>query len=81
VLIGVPELSIIRATLGSLSDSNIYAELADEEDVLLVQDVLSEVLSDVSLRADRIHPNAEGYRTLANGIADALADAGLLGRK
>jgi acyl-CoA hydrolase len=81
VLIGVPELSIIRATLGSLSDSDIYAELANEEGVLLVKDVLSAVLSDASLRADRIHPNAEGYRALANGIADALADAGLLGRK
>lgn len=81
VLIGVPELSIIRATLGNLSDSDIYAELANEEGVLLVKDVLSTVLSDASLRADRIHPNAEGYRALADGIADALADAGLLGRK
>ncbi len=78
VLIGVPEVSIVRASLGSLSDAPIYAELAEEEDVLLVADILAGVLSDASLRADRIHPNAEGYRILADGIADALAAVGLL---
>lgn len=33
-----------------------------------------------SLRADRIHPNADGYRALALGFADALAEAGFLTR-
>lgn len=81
VLVGVPELSIFRATIGRLSDSAIYAELAKEEEVLLVEEVFSSVLSDASLRADHIHPNAEGYRVLGNGIADALAEAGLLRRR
>lgn len=78
VLVSVPELSVFRAGIGSLSDSAIYAELAEEEKVLLVKDVFSSVLSDASLRADQIHPNAEGYRRLADGIAVALARAGLL---
>jgi acyl-CoA hydrolase len=78
VLVGVPELSIFGAATGRLADSIIYVELAKEEGVLLVHDVFAEVLSDGSLRADRIHPNAAGYQVLADGIADTLADAGLL---
>lgn len=78
VLVGVPELSIFRASIGRLSDFPIYGELAEEEGVLLLDSVFSGVLSDVSLRADRIHPNAEGYRVLADGIAEGLAEAGLL---
>lgn len=81
VLVGVPELSIWRATIGRLSDSAIYGELAREEEVLLVGSVFSSVLSDAALRTDRIHPNAEGYRVLADGIADALTEAGLFRRR
>jgi acyl-CoA thioesterase-1 len=76
VLVAVPEFSLVG--FGGLSDSAIYAALAEEEKVLLVQDVFSKVLSDPSLRTDRIHPNAEGYRVLADGITDALVKAGLL---
>ena len=47
---------------------------------MLIDDVLSDTLSDPALRADPIHPNAEGYRALAEGIARALAEAGLLAR-
>jgi acyl-CoA thioesterase I len=78
VLIGVPELSVFAAATGRLSDSPIYAELAEEEDILHIPSVFTDVLSDERLRADRVHPNAEGYRVFTEGIADALADAGLL---
>ena len=77
VLMAVPEFSVFGATLGSLSDSPIYEELAEEEQILLIDDIFSEVLSADHLRADRIHPNARGYRQLADGIAEALTRAGL----
>lgn len=80
VLVGVPELSLIGAAVGRLSDSGIYEELAEEEQALLIGGVFSGVLSDDDLRADRIHPNADGYRVMADDIADALADAGLFTR-
>lgn len=76
-LIAVPRLSLLRASVGALSDSQIYAELADEEGVILVPDILSAILSDTGLRADEIHPNTQGYATLAQGVWSALADAGL----
>lgn len=77
VLVAVPEFSLFSASVGSLSDSPIYEELAEEEHILLIDDIFSEVLSDEGLRAYRIHPNARGYRKMADGIAAALTEAGL----
>ncbi len=77
-LVSVPRLSLLRASVGALSDSPIYGELAAEEDVLLIPSVFSEILSDESLRADEIHPNALGYEQLAQGILAAFAEAGLI---
>jgi acyl-CoA hydrolase len=77
-LVAVPRLSLLRASVGALSDSPVYAEIAEQEGVILIPDVLSEVLSEPGLRADEIHPNAAGYRQLAQGIVAALAGRGLL---
>ncbi len=78
VMIAVPRLSLLRASAGALKDSELYAELAEETGVLLIEDVFSKVLSDDSLRADQVHPNAQGYRQMAQGILQALASAGLI---
>lgn len=77
VLVAVPRLSLLRASVGALADARLYETLAEEEGVLLVPEVFSRVLSDADLRADAIHPNAAGYRQLAEGIAEVLGDAGL----
>lgn len=76
-LVAVPRLSLLRATTGSLTDAPLYRELAAAEEALLIEAVFSGVLSQDSLLADPIHPNAEGYRVLAEGILDALRGAGL----
>ena len=78
-LVAVPRLSLLRASVGALSDSPVYADIAAEEGVILIPDVLADILSDAGLRADEIHPNAAGYRQLAAGIREALAARGLLG--
>jgi acyl-CoA thioesterase I len=80
VLVGVPELSVLRAVTGRLKDSPIYAALGAEERVLVIDGALAAVLSDARLRADPIHPNADGYAVMAERIAEELARAGLLRR-
>lgn len=78
VLVAVPQFSVFGASLGSLSDSPIYAELAEEEQVLLIPKVFSQVLSRNELKTDPIHPNTQGYQVLAEGLIEGLAKAGLL---
>ncbi len=78
VLVAVPKFSLLGAISGRLPDSEIYAALASEEELALVDSVLAEVLAKPELRADPIHPNADGYRQLAAGIAEQLRQAGLL---
>lgn len=78
VLIAVPGFSPLGAAVGRLSDSPIYETLAAEEKLPLVANVFTDVLSNPALKADAIHPNAHGYRRLAEGIAAALRETGLL---
>lgn len=79
VLVAVPRLSLLRASTGTLADHPLYEDLAaDSDGVLLVPDLLSEILSQDHLRADEIHPNAAGYRALADGLLERLRQAGML---
>ena len=78
VLVAVPRLSLLRASTGTLKDAPLYAELAEERNIVLVEDVFADTLSDEALRSDPIHPNALGYRQLADSIATRLRSAGLL---
>lgn len=75
-LVAVPQFSPLGAVLGRLPDAPLYAELAREENVAVVRDVLADVLSEDDLKADAIHPNGPGYLRVAEGIADALTRSG-----
>ena len=77
LLIGVPELSLLAAIAGKPGDSPIYAEIGKEENVPVIPDVFSDVLSRPELCADKIHPNAAGYRKMAEGIRAGLREWGL----
>ena len=78
VLVSVPQFSMLRATAGIYSDAAMYEELAEELGVLLAADVFADVLSDENLRADRIHPNASGYRVFNQQLMLYLQTWGLL---
>jgi acyl-CoA hydrolase len=77
VLVGVPTLSLLAVVAGKPDDSPIYGELGEEMGVPVIDDVFSDVLSRPELRADQIHPNAAGYRKMADGIHSALKQLGL----
>ena len=67
VLISVPDVSLF-----GLNSLNLYEELAEEENVELIENLLSHVLSKPSLKSDYVHPNAAGYEYMANEIYDYL---------
>ncbi len=77
-LIAVPSFSPVAAAVGNLSDSPIYRQVGEETQTPVIEDVLADVLSKNSLKADPIHPNATGYRKLEEALAEALQDLGFL---
>ena len=70
VLIGVPKPGLV------LSTARFYKTISEDMGVPLEGSLLADILADSKLRADPIHPNAEGYRLLAEGIAAFLRKAG-----
>ena len=67
ILISVPKVSAL-----GLSSMNLYSTVADEENVEIMDDVLVHVLSRSSLKNDYIHPNAKGYKYMADEIHEHL---------
>lgn len=52
--------------------AEIYSRIGDEYDVPVIDDVLGEILTDASLKADPIHPNSRGHEVLAAALAEEL---------
>lgn len=75
VLIAEPHLST-SALFGKASDNPLYEDIAEAKDVPLYSDGWSTVLSDDTLKSDRIHANAAGYRQFAEGLYGYLVEEG-----
>ena len=52
--------------------AEIYGRLGDEYDIPVLEDTLGEILTDASLKADPIHPNARGHEVLAAAMAEEV---------
>ena len=72
VLLGVPKFGLF------LSSAKLYARIAENSDVLFIENLLPDILSDASMKSDSVHPNNIGYRKMASTLADTLRDAGAL---
>ncbi|HEY5897651.1 MAG TPA: GDSL-type esterase/lipase family protein [Burkholderiales bacterium] len=72
LLIGTPELSLLP------SPPAFYAAIAKDLRIPYEGDVISEVLKDTRLKSDPIHPNASGYRLIAERVAARLKKSGAL---
>jgi lysophospholipase L1-like esterase len=72
VLIGVPRPGLM------LSTAPFYKKISKDTGVPLEGSLLADILTDNKLKADAIHPNAEGYHRLAIGLADFLRKTGAI---
>ena len=72
LLIATPEPSLRP------SPPAFYGEIAEALRVPLDDTVMTEVLRDASLKSDPVHPNARGYRLIAERLAARLREAGAL---
>ncbi len=72
ILVGVPEKKLFSDA------APFYAELADEYQLVLMEDVLSDLLRDNNYKSDAVHLNQKGYRVLAESIYALLVKFGAL---
>ena len=71
VLIGVPRRSLLLR-----DTADFYVEVAEELGLPLEDEALEDILGDDELKSDAVHPNAAGYRRLAEAVAELLREAG-----
>lgn len=72
VLVGVPKPALVTSAPG------FYAELAREFGVPYEGKIVTSVLYAADMKADPIHPNAKGYRKMAEALAELLKMAGAI---
>jgi acyl-CoA thioesterase-1 len=72
VLIGVPRPNLLAST------PEFYQQIAEEFSLPFMRNTMSDILKKNSLKSDFIHPNAKGYRKLAEEIAGFLRKKGAL---
>lgn len=70
MLVAVPEPNIL------MNPPDFYQDLADEFQLNLEKEVMADILSTPKLKSDPIHPNAAGYRLMAEAILQKLVDTG-----
>jgi len=73
LLISVPNLSLF-----GLSPLDLYEEVAEEENIPLLSGMLADIISQPSLKSDQIHPNARGYKMMAEKIYEELEEIGFI---
>lgn len=69
VLIGVPKLGF------GLKVPIFYEEIAKEQKVPFEGGILVDLLGDNDMKSDAIHPNATGYRLMAEAVQDVINKA------
>jgi acyl-CoA thioesterase I len=72
VLIGTPERGF------AVTPPSFYAEIAEQLGVPYEGKVIGEILRNSEFKSDPIHPNARGYRLIAERVAALLKDSGAL---
>ena len=72
LLVAVPSPDLM------LKPPGLYEELAREFRIPLERKALAHIMGKSALKSDYIHPNAAGYRLLAEALAELLKKSGAL---
>lgn len=72
VLIAVPEPKLLG------DPPAFYSAIARDFGVPVEAEVIKDILYDARLKSDPVHPNADGYREMAQALARLLRDAGAI---
>jgi lysophospholipase L1-like esterase len=72
LLIGTPEPGF------TVTPPEFYAEIAKEFGIPYEGDAIGKVLRDGSLKSDQVHPNALGYKLIADRVAALLKKSGAI---
>jgi len=72
ILIGTPEPGLLP------SPPAFYGAIAKDFGLAYEDAVITEVLKDASLKSDPVHPNARGYRVIAERLAATLRKSGAI---
>jgi acyl-CoA thioesterase I len=72
LLVGTPQPGL------SVTAPAFYGAIAEEFNLPYESDVIAEVLTDQRLKSDPIHPNAAGYRLIAERVAERLKQSGAI---
>jgi len=72
VLIAVPKFGLMRAP------PTFYEDIAREFNIPIERYVLNDIVENNALRSDAVHPNAQGYRMIAQAIVKRLQKSGAL---
>jgi acyl-CoA thioesterase I len=76
VLLATPEPNLMGAVFQHLSAPPFYRQVAERQQVPLIENAIAEVLSDPQLKGDQVHPNAAGHALLAEKIYRELQAIG-----
>lgn len=72
VMMGVPKPGLF------LSTADFYQKIADDMRVAIEDDIIPDLIGDNKYKSDPIHPNADGYRRIAQALQALLRDRGAL---
>lgn len=77
VLLAEPQPSM-TFMITSLSDAEVYKNVAKKYNIPVISDVYSNYLSDNKYKSDTIHLNSDGYELVAKDIAESLREFGYI---
>jgi lysophospholipase L1-like esterase len=72
VILSVPKPGVF------LKPAPLYLQLATDLRLPIANEIIADVESETSLKSDPIHPNAAGYRLIAERVHQLLSNSGAL---